>query len=141
VFKAVTAIAPVAPHARVLNGINERFTFRFVALCACLQVRLLRSRYVVGEWLPDAVAPAVASPFACFGAVVCCFGAVVEAKGGVAGVAAEGEEIELVAVGVLAVGADGFEVGGVEHRVCFGWRGGSGHVEWDLRVICGRVGL
>ena len=38
------------------------------------------------------------------------FGAVVEAEGVVAGVAAEGEEIKLVAVRELAVSADGFEV-------------------------------
>jgi hypothetical protein len=37
--------------------------------------------------------------------VVCCFGAVVEAECSAAGFAAEGEEVQLVAVGVLAVGA------------------------------------
>ena len=44
------------------------------------------------------------------GALVGRFGAVVEAEGVAAGVAAEGEEVELVAVGELAVNADGFEV-------------------------------
>jgi hypothetical protein len=34
------------------------------------------------------------------------FGAVVETEGAVAGFAAEGKEVELVAVGELAVGAD-----------------------------------
>ncbi len=34
------------------------------------------------------------------------FGAVIEAERGFAGVAAEGEEVELMAVGELAVGAD-----------------------------------
>lgn len=38
------------------------------------------------------------------------FGAVVEAEGVLAGFAAEGEEVELVAVGVLAVGTYGFKV-------------------------------
>jgi len=46
-------------------------------------------------------------------------GAVVEAEGAGAGVAAEGEEVELVAVGVLAVGADEGGVGGVHCRVGF----------------------
>jgi hypothetical protein len=44
------------------------------------------------------------------GALVGRFGAVVEAEGVVAGVAAEGEEVELVAIGELAVSANGFEV-------------------------------
>ena len=39
-----------------------------------------------------------------------CFGAVIEAVGAFAGFAAEREEIELVAVGVLTVGTDRFEV-------------------------------
>jgi hypothetical protein len=43
-------------------------------------------------------------------------------------VAAEREEIELIAVGILAVGADGFEVGGVEHCECFVGGVGSRHV-------------
>ena len=41
--------------------------------------------------------------------------AVVETEGAVARVAAKGEEVELPAVWVLAVGADGFEVVGLEH--------------------------
>ena len=39
-----------------------------------------------------------------------CFGAVVEAVGAFAGFAAEGKKVKLVAVSVLAVGTDGFEV-------------------------------
>ena len=61
------------------------------------------------------------------------FGAVVEAEGVAAGVAAEGQEVELVAVRELAVSADGFEVV-VLHlsEGLFGRRGvvggvGSGH--------------
>ena len=45
------------------------------------------------------------------GAFVGGFGAVVEAVGVVAGVAAEGEEVQLVAVGKVAVVADGIKVG------------------------------
>ena len=51
----------------------------------------------------------------------------VEAEGVLARLAAEGQEVELVAVGVLAVDADGFEVfvhGGVSLRVR-GRRGGG----------------
>lgn len=44
------------------------------------------------------------------GALVRGFGAVVEAEGVAAGFAAEGEEVELVAVGVFAVVAYGFDV-------------------------------
>lgn len=58
----------------------------------------------------DAVFPPVLGPFAGVSALVSRFGAVVEAEGVVAGVAAEGEEVKLVAVGELAVSADGFEV-------------------------------
>lgn len=39
-----------------------------------------------------------------------CFSAVVETVSSLTGFAAEREEIELVAVGVLTVGTDGFEV-------------------------------
>ena len=82
-----------------------------------------------------------------------CFGAVVEAVCAFAGFAAEGEEIELVAVGVLTVGTDRFEVfvhGG--EGLGLGRRGGSGrgrHDGWldgfvgfGLRFIglCCRVG-
>jgi hypothetical protein len=54
-----------------------------------------------------------------------CFAAVVEAVFVVAGVAAEGEEVELVAVGVFAVGADCFDVGLVHGGVGGGFAGGG----------------
>lgn len=55
------------------------------------------------------------------------FGAVVEAVGAFAGFAAEREEVELVTVGVLAVGADGFDVlvHGGEGLGLRRWRGSS----------------
>ena len=71
------------------------------------------------------------------------FGAVVEAEGVVAGVAAEGEEVKLVAVGELAVSADGFEVV-VRHfrEGLFGRRGvvrgvvgGHGEVRVDAKYM------
>lgn len=46
-----------------------------------------------------------------------CFRAVIEAEGGFARFAAEGEEVELVAVGELTVGADCFQVCRVHFRV------------------------
>ena len=49
-------------------------------------------------------------PLASVHAFVRALGAVLEAVGPAAGLAAEGEEVELVAVAVLAVCADGFEV-------------------------------
>lgn len=60
--------------------------------------------------------PPPGSPFPGFGTQVCSLGAVVETVGGVAGFASKGEEVELVAEGELAVGADecgvaGFDVG------------------------------
>ena len=58
------------------------------------------------------------------------FGAVVEAECSFAGLAAEGEEVEDVAVGVLAVGAYGVEVfvhGCEGLGVGGGWGGGGGH--------------
>ena len=56
-----------------------------------------------------------------------CLSAVVEAVGAFAGFAAEGEEIELVAVGVLTVGTDRFDVfihGGEGLRLGRCWRSG-----------------
>lgn len=56
-----------------------------------------------------------------------CFGAVVETECAVAGFAPEGEEVKLVAVFVLAVAADGVEVGLVRGGGG-GGGGGSGHL-------------
>ena len=74
----------------------------------------------------NAVAPSIASPFSRSGALVCSLAAVVETEGAVAGVAAKREEVELPAVGILAVGADGFEVFVFEHGegLVWGWLGG-----------------
>ena len=119
-FEAVTPITPLAPHTCVLHCVDKRFAFRLVALCPRLQSWLSGAGDVGGR-SPDRVSPSVARPFACFGASVGGFCAVIEAECAVAGVAAEGEEVELAAVGVLAVGADGFEVFGVEHGEGLVW--------------------
>jgi len=52
------------------------------------------------------------------GAFVSCLGAMVKTVGSPARLAAEWKEVELVAVAVLAVGADGFKV--------FVWHHGGG---------------
>ena len=72
-------------------------------------------------------------PGAGVGAFVGGFGAVVEAEGVVAGLAVEGEEVELVAVGELAVRAEEGGVGvaylgGHGGVACVVWVGGGGAV-------------
>ena len=69
--------------------------------------------------------PPRGGPFAGASALVGCFGSVVEAEGVFTGLAPEGQEVKLVAVGILAVGADGFEVF-VHGGVGFGVGGGRG---------------
>lgn len=69
-----------------------------------------------------------------------CLGAVVEAVGTFTRFAAEGEEIELVTVGVLTVGTDRFEVfvhggEGLGLGRCWGSRRGS-HDGWLDEFIC-----
>ena len=68
------------------------------------------------------------------------FSAVVEAVGAVAGFAAEGEEIKLVAVGVLTVGTDRFKVffhggEGLGLGRCWESRRGrhDGWLDWKIR--------
>ena len=76
-------------------------------------------------------------PFARAGASVPAFGSVIETVCSFAGFAAEGEEIELIAVGVLAVRTDGVEVFvhgceglGVAWGACGGCHGGRGVYVW-----------
>lgn len=69
-------------------------------------------------------------PLSGFGAGVRSFGPVVEAVGLFAGFAAEREEVELVAVGVVAVGTDGVKVLGLRKghggiRLGFWWWNGG----------------
>ena len=94
--------------------------------------------------------PPRSGPFAGAGALVTCFRAVVETVSSFAGFAAKWEEVELIAIGVLAVGTYCFEVlvHGCE-GLGFGWLGGGGrgrHDGQDLWVylggvrVCRRVG-
>ncbi len=62
--------------------------------------------------------PPGSSPFPSVGAFMSCLGAMLETVGSPARLAAERKEIELVAVAVLAVGADGLKV--------FVWHHGEG---------------
>jgi hypothetical protein len=79
-----------------------------------------------GADFADGILSPVLSPFAGVGAFVRVFGSVVKAECRFAGVTAEGEEVELMAVGELAVGADGFEVCGVHFGVGRALRRGIG---------------
>lgn len=63
-----------------------------------------------GRWDEVRSFPSCGSPFASAGACVSGFGAMVHAKGVFARLAAEGEKVELMAVGVLAVCANGIDV-------------------------------
>lgn len=65
-------------------------------------------------------------PFAGAAALVCCFGAVVEAEGAEARFAAEGEEVEDVAVGILAMRADEAGILFVHTGETLGWCIGVG---------------
>jgi len=62
--------------------------------------------------------PPGGSPFPSVGAFVSCLGAMLETVGSPARLATKGKEVELVAVAVLAVGADGLKV--------FVWHHGEG---------------
>lgn len=120
VLEAVAALAVRAVHARVLERVDEGLARR---------VGALRRVAVVGfggcrrREPSHAVPPSVLRPLARMAAAVCRLGAVIEAEGVAARLAAEGQEIELVAVGKLAVRADVFDVfvhgcvGGIGHGV------------------------
>jgi hypothetical protein len=109
VLEAVLPVTVRAVHAGVLERVDQRLASWLRALRRRENGRFLRGREGSGG-CANAVLPPVLGPFASMGALVGGFGAVVEAEGVVAGVAAEGEEVELVAVGELAVRANGFEV-------------------------------
>ena len=112
--EAVHPITALTPHTHILHRIHKRFTFRFIALRRRLQSRLARTGNITRR-AANTVPPSVARPLPSSGAFVCCLAAVVETEGAMAGVTTKREEIELAAVGVLAMGADGFEVIGLEH--------------------------
>jgi len=112
VFEAVLAVADIAARAGVLDGVDDCFALRFEALRWCEAVECWASSWTscAGADFAHRVLSPVLGPFAGVGALVRVFGSVVKAECGFAGIAAEGQEVELMAVGELAVGADGFEV-------------------------------
>lgn len=124
VLEAVLAVAAGAADADVREGVD-------VGLAGWMRaLRCGEEGWFGGAGARCGFSPASGCPGAGVRAGVGGLGAVVEAVGSVAGLAAEGEEVELVAVGVLAVGADGFDFfvhGGEGLGVgCGGGLGGGG---------------
>jgi hypothetical protein len=119
VFEAVLVVAVGAAGAGVLDGVDDCFALGFGALGWCEGVEGCwdsSGKSCGGVDFAHRVFSPVLGPLAGVGALVCVFGSVVKAECGFAGIAAEGQEVKLMAVRELAVGADGFEVG----RVHFG---------------------
>lgn len=125
VFKAVLSITSGARHTDGVQG---------VYICPAGRMRALRVRQhrrfpptawrVVTRRGEVGRFPPRRGPFAGVGAFMRRFGAVVQTVGATAGLAAKGQKVELVAVSILAMGADGFNVivhGGVAEG--FGRRG------------------
>lgn len=111
VLEAVAAVAGVAVHRRVLGSVDQRLAGRMRALIGVVHRRLL---FWHGRGRGNAAGVAVAlssRPFPRVTAFVRRFRSMIQAEGPSAGFASEGEEVELVAVFVLAVVPDGFEVG------------------------------
>lgn len=110
VLEAVAAVAGVAVHRRVLGSVDQRLAGRMRALIGIVHRRLLW--HGRGRGGAAGVAVALSSrPFPRVTAFVRRFRSMIQAEGPSAGFASEGEEVELVAVFVLAVVPDGFEVG------------------------------
>ena len=117
VFEAVLAVAVGAVDGLGLGCGDESLAAGFGALGCGLQGGFGGGcGFGIGGSGEIGFAP-VGGPFSGVRTLVGGFGAVVEAVGLMAGVAAEGEEVELVAVREVAVVADGFKVGGVHCRV------------------------
>jgi hypothetical protein len=109
VLKAILPVAVGAVDPRILQRVDQSLAFWLRALRRSQDGRFLLGGEGSGG-RTDAGFASVFGPFAGVGALMGGFGAVLEAEGVVAGVAAEGEKVELVAVRELAVGADGLEV-------------------------------
>ena len=135
VFKTVLTIARLATNGDGGVGVDECFAGRMGALSSCCQSCIAGAQGGGGRG--GRLFSFGGCPFSGVGAFVGGFGAVIEAVGSFAGFAAEGEEVELVAVGVLTVGADGFDVyvhGCKGLRVWWSCRGGGSHDE-DLEGV------
>lgn len=111
VFETVIAMTGGAQHADRVQGVYVRSAGRVRALRARQQRRfppaawrVTRRGGKVGRF------PARRGPFACVRAFMGQLGAVVQTVGTTAGFAAKGQKVELVAVSILAMSADGFNV-------------------------------
>lgn len=111
VFQAVMAMTGWARHSDGVEGVYIRSAGRVRALGARQQrwlspisCRASRGGREIGSFPPRG------GPFAGMRAFVGGFGAMVETVGAAAGLAAEGQKVELVAISVLAVGTDVFNV-------------------------------
>lgn len=138
VFEAVLAITSWARHTNGVQGVYIRSAGRVRALRVRPQRRfppiawrVITRRGEVGRFPPRR------GPFAGVRAFMRRFGAVVQTVGTAAGLAAKGQKVVLVAVSILATGADGFNVivhGGVAEG--FGRRraGRGCHDVYDIRA-------
>ena len=108
-FQTITPVTCGTVHACVLESVDEGLAFGVAALRGVGGIRSSRTGCVCC-WASDAVAPSATCPFAGAGTLVGGLGAVVETECVVAGVAVEGKEVELVAVGEFAVAPDRFDV-------------------------------
>lgn len=109
VLEAVLTITSRTANADGVEGVDIGLTAWMRALRSSQESRLAQVSTVCSRGKPGSFPPC-RGPLAGARAFVSCFGAVVETVGTFTGFAAEGEEIELVAVGVLAVGSNRFEV-------------------------------
>lgn len=107
-LEAVFPIAARAAHTHRVMCINLSLASRMRTICGH---GLKRSATVDSRCCRCSIrfSPG-GSPFPSVGAFVSCLGAMLETVGSPARLAAEWKEIELVAVAVLAVGADGLKV-------------------------------
>jgi len=120
---AVACCALVGGHAR---RVDECFAGSVVAL---LLVGVERGLWGEGRGGGGVESGALAGPVARLWALVGVFGAVVEAVGRFAGLAAEGQEVEHMAVGHLAVRPNGFNVA-LHLGIRFGGCGRHGGVQY-----------
>ena len=109
VLEAVLTITSRTANADGVESVDVGLTAWMRALRSSQESRLAQTSTIRSRGKPSSFPPR-RGPLASARAFVSCFSAVVEAVGTFTGFAAEREEIELVAVGVLAVCTDRFEV-------------------------------
>ena len=108
-LKAVLPVTGRAANADGIECIDVGLTAGMGTLCGSQESRLSRTSTYCSRRKRSSFPPC-GRPFAGAGTFVSCFCAVIKAVGTFAGFTAEGKEIKLVAVGVLAVSTDRFDV-------------------------------